>query len=247
MTREPITAIVVSKGLDALLWRCLDGLRAALDAAPGGPHHVVVVDNASPVPYRRADLPVPVELIRLDTDTSFAAANNRAAHRVPGARLLLVNNDVLLAPEAARRMGAVLDAHPLAGICGTRLWFPDGTVQHDGVVFGDGATGPYHRARGRRVPPRAGPPRQWQAVTGACMLVRGEAWAALSGLDETFGFGLEDIDLCLRARQAGWQVWCDHAGTSLHLESFTPGRVAKDVPSRRHFMARWGGRYAIDG
>ena len=245
-----ITAIVVSRGLDALLRACLDHLRRALAAldAPDAAHTVVVVDDASPHPYRRDALGAPPpELLRLDVHRSFAHANGLAARRFPNDLYLLLNNDVLLAEDALARMTALLARVPRAGICGSRLVFPDATIQHHGVVFGAGERGPYHadRLRPGHLVPRAS--REWQAVTGACMLVRAALWTELGGLDESYPFGLEDVDLCLRARARGWRVVCCEDTDSLHFESMTDGRVALDVPSRRLFTERWGGRYAIDG
>ena len=159
---------------------------------------------------------------------------------------LLLNNDVLLDPRALVDMRAALAADPTVGISGTRLVFPDGRVQHVGVRFAP-TLGPYHHARGRdaaTVPRVLGRP---QAVTGACMLVRGALWDELGGLDESYPFGLEDIDFCLRAGRAGWTVRCPQTVDSLHFESMTPGRVELDAPSRRLFMERWHGRYTIDG
>ncbi len=79
------------------------------------------------------------------------------------------------------------------------------------------------------------------------MLVRRAVWRELEGLDERYGFGLEDIDFCLRARQRGWRVLCCNDVDSLHFESTTPGRQALDVPSRKRFMRQWKGRFTVDG
>lgn len=250
MTAAGVTAIVVSRGLDALLRACLDDLERALAALGGARarHRVVVVDDASPHPYRAAELGDPApELLRFDVHRSFAHANNLAARRFPNDLYLLLNNDVLLAEDALARAVALLERVSGAAICGSRLVFPDATIQHRGVVFGAGERGPYHldRLRPGHLVPRAS--REWQAVTGACMLVRGDAWSELGGLDETYPFGLEDVDLCLRARARGWRVVCCEDTDSLHFESMTDGRVALDVPSRKLFTERWKGRYAIDG
>jgi GT2 family glycosyltransferase len=88
---------------------------------------------------------------------------------------------------------------------------------------------------------------EYQAVTGACLLTTGHVWHSLGGLEEAYPFGLEDIDFCLRARMAGWRVFCDNRTDSLHFESTTPGRVKKDIRSRKLFMKNWQGRYTIDG
>ena len=247
MTAPGITVIVVSRGLEGLLRHGLSAIRQALHAlGSAGRHRVVVVDNASTTPYREVSLPE-TELIRFDRHQSFARANNTAVRAYPNDLYLLANNDLLVADETIGAMLETLVRHPHAGVCGTRLVFPDSTIQHCGVVFGDGDRGPYHCFRG--VPtdlvPRAD--REWQAVTGACMLVAGPVWEALGGLSEAYPFGLEDIDLCLRARQHGWRVFCNNRTDSVHFESLTPGRTRLDVPSRALFMRRWRGLYGIDG
>jgi GT2 family glycosyltransferase len=244
-----LSVLVVSHGLEALLARCLDAAAAALRAA-GGPARLVVVDNASDPPYVAEALcpdGVTMDVVRLDGAASFSRANNVAAAHHPADAYLLLNNDVLLHPRAIAEMQALLGRERRAGVVGARLVFPDATIQHCGVVFGAGDAGPYHvnRRRPGRAVPRAD--RELQAVTGACMLVARQAWDALGGLDESYPFGLEDVDFCLRARQRGYRVLVSSRVDSLHFESMTPGRVEKDVESRRIFMQRWRGRYGLDG
>jgi len=244
-----ITAVVVSRGLDTLLRFCLENLRRALDRA-GDPerHAVVVVDNASETPYEPKRLGDRIaRLVRFDVPRSFARACNAGVRARPNDFVFLLNNDVLLADDALAHMLETLEASSRAGVCGSRLLFPDGTIQHCGVVFGAKGRGPYHVARGRPSHLVSRGVVEYQAVTGACLLCRGALWEALGGLDEDYPFGLEDIDLCLRARQTGWRVVCANGVDSLHFESMTPGRVELDVPSRRLFMERWEGRYELDG
>jgi GT2 family glycosyltransferase len=249
MMPRVLTCILVSRGLEGLLAFSLEHLETALlvgGAADGS--RVVIVDNASPTPYRAAVWSNAGRcLIRLDRHHSFSAANNLAAHRHPNPYLLLLNNDVLLHPETLGGMLDLMERNPRIGICGARLIFPDGSLQHGGVVFGPGRRGPYHVDRRRPADRVPAYDREYQAVTGACLLARHSLWSDLGGLDEDYSFGLEDVDLCLRARRLGWRVWCYHGTESLHFESMTPGRVRLDVGSRRLFMTRWKGRYSIDG
>ena len=249
MSTGGITAIIISKGLETLLSHCLLALKNALaNCDPDARHHIVVVDNATPFPYIEAPYrELGAELVRFDTPQSFAAANNYAAAFRPNRHYLLLNNDVLLSPRAVGAMADLIQSHSRAGICGTRLLFPDGTIQHCGVVFGAGTTGPYHYLRKKPSHLVSRAPSEWQAVTGACMLVKDALWDALEGFNPSFAFGLEDIDLCLRARQMGWRVFCCNKTDSLHFESMTPGRVALDVGSRKRFMQIWQGHYTIDG
>lgn len=241
-----ITTIIPSRGLTALLRLCLERLSVALQPIAGS-HRIIVIDNASPRPYLSSDFDLPgIELLRCDTQQSYAAACNRGARHAPNDWLLLLNNDVLLHPAALRGLLAASQPADI-GICGSRLVFPDDSIQHCGVVFGRGERGPYHDYRclpSEQVPRQT---RSLQAVTGACLLLRRDCFEQLDGLDESYPFGLEDIDLCLRARQAGWKIRCDQSCDSLHFESMTEGRIALDEPSRRHFMQQWQGHYSIDG
>lgn len=244
-----ITVIVISKGLQVLLKQCLVNLRTALDKIDSCRNKkIVVVDNASDFPYRKKEFDkADFELIRLDKAHSFAAANNLAAAFCPADYYLLLNNDVLLNPNTITAMLTVFKQHSKTGICGTRMLFPDDTIQHCGVVFGPGATGPYHYLRKRPGHLVARNLREYQAVTGACLLTRKEVWNNLQGMNEGFPFGLEDIDFCLRARQQGWRICCNNETDSLHFESMTPGRIKLDVGSRKIFMKKWQGHYGIDG
>jgi GT2 family glycosyltransferase len=161
--------------------------------------------------------------------THFAAEQRRSSFPEPS-RL------------AAERNGEAPSGHDRS-----RLLFPDGTIQHCGVVFGAGAVGPYHLHRRQPAHTLSRSACEYQAVTGACMLVDGEVFRSLQGLDESYPFGLEDIDFCLRVRQSGRRIYCMNDTESLHFESMTEGRVGLDIPSRRLFMDRWAGKYAIDG
>ncbi len=244
-----LTVIIPSRGLLPLLEHCLACLERSLrEAGVHADSTMAVVDNASHPPLPPGRLAAAgAQLLRLDAHHSFARANNLAARRWPAEHYLLLNNDVLLQPATIGEMLSLVERIPGVGVCGARLVFPGGGLQHGGVVFGPGEKGPYHLLRGQpsHLLPRQ--EREFQAVTGACMLVRGELWRELGGLDESYPFGLEDIDLCLRARQAGWRIFCCQQSESLHFESLTPGRVALDRPSRALFMSRWRGHYTIDG
>jgi len=249
MNPAKITVIIISHGFEPLLRQCLVNLEAALKEYRTGPRpKTIVVDNASAIPYRKEDFSgLDFHLIRLDRAHSFAAANNLAAAHNPSDYLLLLNNDVLLHPRTITALTTVMQTRPEAAVCGTRLLFPDDTIQHCGVRFGPGKTGPYHlhRKRSNHLVKRT--LDEFQAVTGACCMIRAKVWDELRGLDEGFAFGLEDIDFCLRARQSGRRIFCDNTTDSLHFESMTPGRVKLDIGSRKRFLQKWQGRYSIDG
>lgn len=246
--KTTLTTVLLSRDLDGMLRFCLQHLERAATAAGLQALNITVLDNASrwPCPPDFSNTP-PFHLQRFDQHPSFAVACNHGADTSRDEFLLFLNNDVLLDREALRSMLRAFADDPALVIAGSRMMFPDATIQHAGVVFGAGDTGPYHW---QRQTPSAQVPRtltQFQAVTGACLLIRRADFLRLNGFDVSYPFGLEDVDLCLRAGQNGGGIRCVQDTDSLHFESMTPGRSKLDVPSRALFMQRWKGRYAIDG
>ncbi|WP_005038456.1 glycosyltransferase family 2 protein [Holophaga foetida] len=242
-----LCAVILSRGLDEMLRFCLKNFFESAEQLSGEIEaEAIVVDNASPRPYLGTSFSDRrVRLLRFDAPTGFAAACNRAVQKCEAEQLLFLNNDVFLDRSTLGQMlqhGCDADV----GVTGSWLYFPDGRVQHRGVVFGNDDIGPYHLHRGQYLEPRR-PLEAFQAVTGACMVVGRELFNRIGGFDESYAFGLEDIDFCLRVRQCGQRVICVDAGRPMHFESFTPGRVEMDVSSRRLFMERWRGKYTIDG
>lgn len=167
----------------------------------------------------------------------YAEVNNLAAQAVRSELLLLLNDDVApLGRDWLGRMVAQLE-DPTVGIVGARLLYGNGTVQHAGVVVGL-AHLCEHNDRFLR-PGDPGPfgsvvlERDVSAVTGACLLIRTELWTRLGGLDPAFAIALNDVDLCLRARAAGFRVIYAAGAVLTHYESLSLGR---------HYAGRRAGR-----
>jgi len=161
-------------------------------------------------------------------DFNYAKVNNKAAAAVDSDYLLLLNDDVApITPDWLRHMLAHM-ADPRVGIVGARLLYGNGMVQHEGVILGlanlaehagrlrDGATpGPHGIGHITR---------QVSAVTAACLLIRTSLFRDLGGMDENYVIALNDVDLCLRARQRGFRVvYCAQAAL-WHYESLSLGR-----------------------
>jgi len=161
-----------------------------------------------------------------------------------------VNNDIeVVNPEWLETMLSFA-LQPEIGVVGAKLYFPDDTIQHAGVVLGEGSS-PRHvfRRRDRR---EAGPrgllqiSRDMSAVTGACMVMRRSVFEEVGGFDEAYRRDFNDIDLCLRVREHGYRVvWAANAEL-YHLESATrgtpKGTLAQLIASYelQTFCARWG-------
>jgi GT2 family glycosyltransferase len=198
----------------------LPGCLGALAAQDRAPSEVVVVDNGSTdgsVQYLRDQHP-DVRVVALATNTGFAHAVNRGIEHARGGLVALINTDVELSPDWLRRTEAVLSGHPEAASVACKmldLHFPELVYDAGDVLRRDGVCvqrGRFARDDGR-----------WDApgeVFGACAgaaLYRRDAVLGVGGFDERYFAYLEDVDLALRLRLAGWTcryepVVARHAG-----------------------------------
>jgi len=146
---DGLCAIIISRGLDEMLRFCLKSFfESARELAC--PVEAIVVDNASGRPYAASSFSDGrVRLLRFDVHAGFAAACNQAVRSCSTKQLLFLNNDVLLDQTTLAAMIGQQDQAGI-GVTGARLYFPDGRIQHRGVVFGRDDIGPYHLDRGHR-------------------------------------------------------------------------------------------------
>jgi len=175
-----------------------------------------------------------VRLLRLERQGGFTRAANRGLAAAAGELLVLLNSDTEVAAEGLAALPGRFAAEPGLGIAGAELRYPDGIAQWSGGgepgaawLFGLASGLPEMLARlphYRRLKPAAGTggggrgrdrgaaaesgarPRPVAWVTGAAMAIRRRTWEQVGPLDERFDFYAQDLDLCLRARDLGWQV-----------------------------------------
>ena len=184
----------------------------------------------------------------------FSRGCNLGAAHARGRYLLFLNNDMEVLPGWLDPMVRTLDADPDVGVVGARLLFPDGTVQHAGVAMVDCVDetppliGGQHKSyRKPGDDPEVLRPQLLQVVTGACLMIRPEVFAAVDGFDEGYWNGNEDVDLCLKAGEAGWLVVYRPESTVIHYESQSgPERFARVQPNIARFNAVWRGRARPD-
>lgn len=163
---------------------------------------------------------------------NFSRINNFGRKYATGRYLLLLNNDVEVQNgDWLDQMLGTLTVSG-AGVCGALLWYPDGTVQHAGIITGLGGyaghSHKYHKRGGSGYMFRLATVQDFSAVTAACMLVRASVYDAVGGFDEALTVAYNDVDFCLRARKAGWKViWTPYAELT-HYESKSRGLDDKD-------------------
>ena len=194
----------------------------------------VVVDNASSDNSAAIVETFPrATLIRNPANVGFGRAVNQAAAVARAPRLLLVNPDCRLVSGAISTLRSVLDAEPSCAVVGPRIFDPDGTVQGSARGDPDMLTGLFGRTGALRVLLPFLPVARRNVVvedavrtgassvvvdwlSGACMLIRRDAFTAAGGFDERFFLYWEDADLCRRLRNRGFQVRYVPGASAVH-------------------------------
>ncbi|WP_374408789.1 glycosyltransferase family 2 protein [Pelagerythrobacter sp.] len=255
----PVTVIVPTRNRCDLLRTCLEGV--ARTAYPGRVE-TIVIDNDSDDPatleYLAALDPVCVRVLRQPGRFNFAAMNNRAVDAASGELLCFLNNDIEIAEPDWLAAMAVQAMRPDVGAVGARLLYPDGRIQHAGVVLGIGGGAAHaHRLLLPGEPGyfrRHALPQFVSAVTAACLVVRRDRFLAVDGFDaENFAVAFNDVDLCLKLNRRGWQSLYEPRATLVHHESVSRGldrdragatRLAGELAALKR---RWGtGGTAVD-
>jgi O-antigen biosynthesis protein len=181
---------------------------------------------------------------------NFSRLNNSAAREATGTILGLINNDIEVQREDWLDEMVALAMRPEAGCVGAKLLYPDGRIQHGGVVLGlYGVAGHAHRFARADDPgylDRLRAVQNVSAVTAACLLVRKELFDAVGGLDEALAVAFNDVDFCLKVRDAGYlNLWTPFAEL-IHHESVSRGRDLTPAKAKRFadeyaiMQRRWG-------
>jgi GT2 family glycosyltransferase len=170
----------------------------------------------------------------------FAAMNNLGAHVATGEVLVFLNDDV--EPLRPQWLAELLShaGRPEVGVVGAQLVYPSGAIQHAGIAVGmmDGAGHPFRHVFAAEYWGWLPFTRNVSAVTGACLAIRRELFEQLGGFDAAFPVNYNDVDLCLRVRQAGYQVILEPAALLRHYEcqSRQPGVRLEESEM---FSGRW--------
>ena len=224
-----VSIIIPTRNRVDLLKTCLEGLERTSYPLK---LQIIVIDNGSDDPSTLAYLakldPDFATVLRDDSAFNFAALNNRAVEQATGEMLCFLNNDIAIVdPNWLVTMVAQAMRNEV-GTVGARLLYPDGRIQHAGVVLGVGGgaahahrfldpaeTGYFHRHS---------LPQFTSAVTAACMVVARDKFLAVGGFDaERFAVSFNDVDLCLRLAERGWKSLYEPRATLVHHESVSRG------------------------
>lgn len=230
-------------------------LLALSEHTPPEDFEVVLVDNGSTdgTAQLLATLEGDVRVVRNEVNRGFAVACNQGAAVAGAPVVVFLNNDTEPRSGWLEALLRVLDERPQVGVVGSRLLFPDGRVQHAGVllvedlVHGYPLGGEHVHALAAGDDPRVLVPTDFQAVTAACMAVRRDLFEHVGGFDEGYWNGNEDVDLCLAVGAAGHLVAYEPASVLVHHESVSgPERFTGLVGNVLRLSDKWGSRVVPD-
>jgi len=253
--QEPLPSVeivVLTRDKAEVLKTCIDSI---ISKTTYSNYAVTIVDNGSVEPetmhyFESLQGNAGISVVRDDSPFNFPRLNNNAVHRSTADFVCLLNNDTeVITPEWLEEMLGHA-AQPEVGAVGARLWYPNKTLQHGGIIIGiGGVAGHAHKYFDENNPGyfcRAFLQQSFSAVTAACLLVRRSRYLEVHGLDEEhLQVAFNDVDFCLRLKEAGYRnVWTPYAEL-FHHESLTRGyedTSEKQLRFRKeamYFRDRW--------
>lgn len=247
----PLSIVIVSWNTRDLLAGCLQSI------GHRGSQEIIVVDNASSdgsAMMVRERFPH-VRLIENRSNVGFARANNQALEVAKGDYLLLLNSDTVVRPRALGSLLGFMQDHPRAGACGSRLLNSDGSLQpacHPMLTPGREL---WRLVFLDRIWPRASyrmgawdlvTPRRVDVIKGACLMLRREALDQVGPLDEAYFMYTEEVDLCYRLSQAGWELWYVPDAQVIHYGEASSKQAQEEMyiqlyRSKVQFYRKFGG------
>jgi len=231
--------------------QCLDAL---YEVTPNHLFELIIVNNASTDGTKEflnefAKTYPNVKVIHNQENLGFAKACNQGARAAKGKYLVFLNNDTIPLKDWLEEMLKIIETEKNVGIVGSKLLYPNNTIQHAGVAIADFLQSiyPYHIHRKSPADaPEVNVVKDYQAVTGACMLIPKGLFDRLGGFDEGFLNGYEDVDLCFQVREAGYRVVYTPKSVLYHFESISEGRFKAEKENEKRLQEKWAGKIKPD-
>ena len=234
----------------------METLRRAIDSIMSrttyGNFEVIIVENGSTeentfLYYERIENRYAnVKVLTWTQPFNYSAINNFGVAEARGDYLLFLNNDIeVITPDWIEDMLSICQREE-CGACGARLIFPNNTIQHIGVVIGmGGAAGHMFSGEDAYSPhsnPRSCLTQNLSAATAACLMVKRSAFEEIGGFDENLQVAFNDVDLCLKLREAGYLVAVNASAELYHYESLTRGsdKARDDNAKHERFLRESG-------
>ena len=240
---EPLVSILIpNKDHREDLKRCVDSI---LQKTSYPRFEIIIIENNSTEAetfryYGELEQDPRIRVIRREGAFNYSAVNNLGFREAKGEQILLLNNDTeVLSADWLQEMLMYTQREDV-GAAGAKLLYPDGTIQHAGIGIGIRlVAGHWHRGFPADSAGYYGRLRYTQdvsAVTGACMMIPRRVYEEVNGLDESFPVMFNDIDLCLKIRQAGYLIVWTPCAELTHFESRSRGPDVDTREKKRFFF-----------
>jgi O-antigen biosynthesis protein len=253
----PVGIVIPTRDRADLLAQCVRGLKDKTDYPA---YEIVVVDNGSTAPDALALLrdlkrDARFKVVERPGPFNFSGLSNDGAKATAAPVLAFVNNDIVVVDSGWLKPLARFAVMPQIGVVGAKLLFPDGRLQHAGVVLGfGGIAGHLYRRMPADHPGycnRLTVAHEVGAVTAACIAIERYKFEAVGGFDaENLPVDLNDMDLCLRISERGWTSLWTPESVLIHLQSATrgidPDPFALYRKERTYFVRRWAEKIRDD-
>lgn len=248
-----VSIIIPNKNNVAALRRCVESI---FTKSTYQNYEIIIVDNASDdtktlAYYNVLKKDSRIKVCHFDNAFNFSQMNNFAVKQATGQYYVFLNNDTeVITPEWIEELLMYVQREDVAA-AGAKLYFPNDTIQHAGIILGLGqdriAGHQFYRCGKWEIGymGRLCYAQNMSAVTAACMMVKASVFHEIGEFDEGFAVAYNDVDLCMRIRQAGYLiVWTPYAEL-YHYESKSRG--AEDTPEKQkrfqgeieRFQRRW--------
>lgn len=236
-SQQPLVSIIIpTKDQLDILIPCVTSL---LEKTRYPNYEILIVDNNSETPEAQQWLagiidvdPARIRVLHYPLPFNYSAINNMAAKEARGEYLLLLNNDTEMINSEWLDNLLNHGLRPEVGITGGKLLYPDGAIQHAGVVMGlrGPASHPFNScepANGEYMN-RLHVDQNYSVVTAACLLIRKSVYEQVGGMDEDhFKVSYNDVDLCLKVREAGYlTVWTPYS-VVVHVGNVSQNKIDK--------------------
>ena len=245
LQEKPLVSIIIpTRDKMELLERCVTSI---LEKTIYNNYEIIIVNNHSvetvtEIYLEKLNKTSGFNVLKYDEQFNFSKINNFAVEHAKGDYLLFLNNDTeIITPEWLEELVSIAQ-QKATGAVGVKLLFPDGTIQHGGVILGlRGIAGHAFYKSPADYPgymDLARVSRNCSAVTAACLLMRMDVFQEIGGFNCNLGVELNDVDFCLRIIEKGYNiVWTPHA-LLYHHESKTRGYSLSES-NISYFLAKW--------
>jgi O-antigen biosynthesis protein len=249
---QPMISIIIpNKDQHNILQKCITSI---LDKTTYKNYEINIIENNSEENstfelYKELNNSENINIINFQQTFNYSTINNFAAEQCKGDILVFLNNDTeIITPDWLQRMLEYAQRRDV-GAVGAKLYYPDDTIQHAGVIIGmGGIAGHIYRLTDRNSLGRfAGAvlPRNYSAITGACLMIRRNVFNEIHGFDTNYQLAFGDIDLCMRIRQNNYLIVLTPYAELYHYESKTRGledteeKVKRFTRETDYFRYKW--------